>query len=204
MASAYPGGLDNFPTTRADGTATPTNHPTDHNDANDAINKIEAELGITPSGPFSTVAARLAFSGARVRLAADVTLTDNVEAAVAWNTEDFDTDGYWAGGAATRFTAPFDGFYRVSYSLVFGATTVFIRATIQANGAGVRYAPTQSVPLTTGFSSCASSDIIPLSAAEFVEVMAWLDSDSNEPLVGSTGSGGGFWSSTASITFLGT
>jgi hypothetical protein len=36
-----------------------TTHPADHNDANDALNKIEAELGTNPSGSLATVAARL-------------------------------------------------------------------------------------------------------------------------------------------------
>lgn len=59
MASAYPGGLDTFAINKADGTATPTDHPTHHNDLADAVNKIEAELGVSPSGGFATVAARL-------------------------------------------------------------------------------------------------------------------------------------------------
>lgn len=60
MPSSYPGALDTFPTNRADATATATNHKNDHNDAFDAINKIEAELGIDPAGSEATVAARLA------------------------------------------------------------------------------------------------------------------------------------------------
>lgn len=36
-----------------------TTHKDDHNNANDAINKIEAELGIAPSGAAATVTARL-------------------------------------------------------------------------------------------------------------------------------------------------
>lgn len=66
MASAYPGGLDNFPTTRADGTVMATTHAADHNNENDAINKIEAELGINPSSTFTTVAAFLADLSARL------------------------------------------------------------------------------------------------------------------------------------------
>lgn len=42
-----------------------TTHAQDHDDLADAINKIEAELGINPSGAFATVAARLAASMAR-------------------------------------------------------------------------------------------------------------------------------------------
>jgi hypothetical protein len=57
MASAYPGALDALPTSRVDGTSTIP--ASDHNDAADAINKTEAELGINPSGTFADVAARL-------------------------------------------------------------------------------------------------------------------------------------------------
>lgn len=59
MASSYPGGLDAFSTARVDGTGMATTHAGDHNNANDAINKIEAELGINPSAAYSTVLARL-------------------------------------------------------------------------------------------------------------------------------------------------
>jgi hypothetical protein len=59
MASAYPGALDTFATNRVDATVSATTHALDHNNANDALNKIEGELGINPSGAFATVAARL-------------------------------------------------------------------------------------------------------------------------------------------------
>ena len=59
MASVYPTSLDTFATSRTNATAMTTTHPADHNDANDAINKIEAELGINPSGTQATVVARL-------------------------------------------------------------------------------------------------------------------------------------------------
>jgi hypothetical protein len=72
MASGYPAALDTFSTARADATTTPTTHPADHNDANDALNKIEAELGINPSGPYATVLARLDFMTS-VRKTADQT-----------------------------------------------------------------------------------------------------------------------------------
>jgi hypothetical protein len=66
MASSYPGALDNLATTRADDTPMFTTHANDHNDANDALNKIEAELGINPSGTSATVAARLTAIVARL------------------------------------------------------------------------------------------------------------------------------------------
>lgn len=59
MPSSYPGGLDSFATNKANATATATDHPNHHNDLADAVNKIEAELGIDPAGALATVRARL-------------------------------------------------------------------------------------------------------------------------------------------------
>lgn len=59
MPSKYPAELDALSTGNADGTKSEITHPALHNDANDAINKIEAELGTEPSGPYTTVKARL-------------------------------------------------------------------------------------------------------------------------------------------------
>lgn len=67
MASSYPGSLDTFTTNKQDdidaksGTdlglsATTGDHAQHHNDCADAVNKIEAELGTTPSLAASTVA----------------------------------------------------------------------------------------------------------------------------------------------------
>lgn len=60
MSSVYPGALDSFATNKTDGTATTGDHAPHHNDLADAINKIEAELGVDPKGTYATVAARLA------------------------------------------------------------------------------------------------------------------------------------------------
>jgi hypothetical protein len=52
MAAQFPTALDSFPTNRADATAAATTHAADHNDGNDAINKIEREIGLIPGwGP---------------------------------------------------------------------------------------------------------------------------------------------------------
>ena len=64
MTSNFPGGLDNLVTTRTDSTPNLTIHATDHNNYADAINKIEAELGINPSGSFATVDARFVAAAA--------------------------------------------------------------------------------------------------------------------------------------------
>ena len=59
MSSNYPDGYDNL-TARTDAsTATPNAHAQDHTDERDAINAIETELGLAPSGAAATVRARL-------------------------------------------------------------------------------------------------------------------------------------------------
>jgi hypothetical protein len=59
MASVYPGALDTLSTSKSDATTTATDHAAHHNDLADAVNKIEAELGVNPSGASATVAALL-------------------------------------------------------------------------------------------------------------------------------------------------
>ena len=56
MASNYPNGLDNFSTSHVDGEV--IDNDTD-NDQADALNKIERELGINPSGTFADIVTRL-------------------------------------------------------------------------------------------------------------------------------------------------
>lgn len=58
MASAYPGALDTLATDKT-GESSMAGHAVAHNDLADAINKIEAELGVNPSGAAATVVARL-------------------------------------------------------------------------------------------------------------------------------------------------
>jgi hypothetical protein len=74
MASAYPGALDALDITIADADTTATHHPQHHIDLADAVNKIEAELGVNPSASFADVATRL--NGMiTVRKTADQTMT---------------------------------------------------------------------------------------------------------------------------------
>lgn len=61
MATNYPGGLDSFnnPTANTPENATGYEHDLQHANVNDAVEAIQAELGINPSGTYSTVAERL-------------------------------------------------------------------------------------------------------------------------------------------------
>jgi len=59
MTSTYPGVLDNWATDKTNSTFTIDDHPQHHNDLADAINKIQAELGPSPSGTFLTLGDRI-------------------------------------------------------------------------------------------------------------------------------------------------
>lgn len=76
MPSGYPSALDSLGTSTTNTTVADTTHPALHNDANDAINKIEAELGTDPSASFTTVRARLD-AMTTVRKTADQTISSN-------------------------------------------------------------------------------------------------------------------------------
>lgn len=58
MASSYPSGLDAFSTTHQDNVGEVI-HASFINDLDDAVNKIEAELGTLPKGGYSSVKLRL-------------------------------------------------------------------------------------------------------------------------------------------------
>lgn len=62
MAAQYPTNLvttTQLPNTRVDGTASPTNHVSDHNNLADEMIAVQAELGVLPKGGYSTVVDRL-------------------------------------------------------------------------------------------------------------------------------------------------
>jgi len=54
------------------------------------------------------------FSGATAYLNTSYGLSSGGATAV-WDTELFDTDGYWSAGSPSRLTVPFTGYYRVSF-----------------------------------------------------------------------------------------
>lgn len=61
MSTNYPNSIDNFTnptsTDKLDSATVP--HHLQHSNINDAVEAIESELGINPSGPYSTVKARI-------------------------------------------------------------------------------------------------------------------------------------------------
>jgi hypothetical protein len=87
MPSTFPGALDAFATTRVDATVMAATHPTDHNNENDAINKIEAYLISSPNLQTGTAYTLVAADNGKVvsmNNAAGNTLTIPTNASVAF------------------------------------------------------------------------------------------------------------------------
>lgn len=59
MASLYPAALDALTVLSSNTTSSSDNHPALHNNVNAAVNAVQTELGLTPSGSHTTVKARL-------------------------------------------------------------------------------------------------------------------------------------------------
>ena len=89
--SQYPGALDSFSTSHQDNVNEAIHAQTDNDEA-DAINKIEAELGINPSGSFTDVVTRLATTDAELGtnpsgVFTDVTTRLNTLETIVFNTQ---------------------------------------------------------------------------------------------------------------------
>lgn len=69
MATNYPGSIDSLTNPSAGDALTSPSHSAQHANANDAIEAIETELGVNPSGSDATVAARLTAIEAGTNLA---------------------------------------------------------------------------------------------------------------------------------------
>jgi hypothetical protein len=61
MSTNYPNSIDNFtnPTSTDSLSSTTVPHHQQHADVNDAVEAIQGELGVNPSGPYNTVKARI-------------------------------------------------------------------------------------------------------------------------------------------------
>jgi len=144
MPSGYPGALDSLSTTHADGVNEVIAAATT-NDLADAVNKIEAELGVNPSGAEVTVLAALglksallgpqSFSGAQSFLSGAVGTVPVVVQGVASQSADLQQ---WQNSAGTVLASVgATGAVRVPRVLVGGGTdtgqSVEVNGTMKAN-----------------------------------------------------------------------
>lgn len=153
MTTNYPGGYDSFddPGTNLD------NPPHDqlHIDLNDAVEAVQAELGLNPRGSFSTVRARLEAhdrAGCTLRRLSSLSLTGGGETTITWDTEDADTSTFYPGSGATiTVPAGMAGIYGLTCRVETASaasTGSIIR--IQMGGNGYIFDRSTSATLFTG------------------------------------------------------
>jgi hypothetical protein len=196
MASTFPTTLDSFPTTRADATVSATNHAADHDNNADAINKIEALLGTNPKtapGAANRVlrstsataadwdavqAADLAqLKWARVYHNAAQSLTSGVVAALAFNSERFDTDAiHDTVTNNSRLTCKTAGVYVATVCASFAANATGQRALgIRLNGA--TELAWSEVPATAAeHTTLVTSTIYVLAVNDYLEALGYQTS----------------------------
>lgn len=119
MPSSYPSSLDSFPSNHADNVGEKISAATINNLA-DAVNHIEAELGVAPRGSYTDVASRLnATIAARVYSTVALPVSGmNVDTALTYNTVRYDTNTFWSNVHPTRLTAPKTGTYHIGANVV--------------------------------------------------------------------------------------
>lgn len=185
MAASYPAGFDTMsdPGSNLSG---PPLHSTMHNQINDVVEAIEAELGLNPSGAYATVAAALTAVATRVggtwRRVATQTVLTATNSLIVWDTEDVDTTGFLPT-PSTTFTVPSGqaGLYDISCRIGWGGDPVLGFIQIVCSTAGT-YAFYPGNSLSIG--GAASVAGIPLAVAETVQINVYQTSGVARTAVG--------------------
>lgn len=175
MASSYPGGYDVLPNPSANLSGPPL-HSTIENSQKDAIEAIQAELGLTPSGADATVAATLAAlpsryvsttrKGGSWTRVANQSIPNSVATAITWDTEGVDTDGFLAL-PNTNFVVPagLGGMYAIS-AMSLGAVAALGQNFLRIAAGGLSY----DFSGNTVGQRQAASVVVPLVATDIVTV----------------------------------
>ena len=158
---AYP---DPLATDKADATTTPTDHPTHHNDLASYVNENVDRLAAT--NPQVTMLRNQTAS-----------INDTSVTAVPFTSELRD-DGGWHDNSTnnTRVTVPADGDYRVSISSVWDTNTTGDRLIYARLNGSSTLVGQQSANGATGNKRQSASQVVPLSATNYVEAIAYQTS----------------------------
>lgn len=119
---------------------------------------------------------------ARVRRSTNQSFTTSVEAAVTFDTVDFDFGGYYSAGSPTRFTIPSDGrgnrIYLISGYGVWAANSTGIRS-LTARLNGTTDLGQSGIPATGNTRRQSYSIVVALSEADYVELTGFQSSGGN-------------------------
>lgn len=144
--SAYPAALDSFtnPTSTDTLDSATVPHATQHANANDAIESIEAELGVLPKGGYATVRARLDALGPTNGVYTAPLETTNVVTAAATGTINVDVSTasvwYYTLSASANFTLNIRASSSVALNTLMANGQSVTVAFLNTNGATPYYA----------------------------------------------------------------
>lgn len=177
MSTLYPGAIDSFTNPEPTDTLASPSHSDQHENANDAIEAIETELGTDPAGDYATVAARLNAGNPSTRVYNSTTqgIANTTATAVTFDSEEWDDLAMHSTSSNTsRFTAQKAGKYRFTGHAFFAADADGYRygwfrknGSTDIPGSGDR---TLS-PGGTGGISVRPECIVQLNAGDYVEMM---------------------------------
>jgi hypothetical protein len=127
----------------------------------------------------SAAAQELPYKGAQVSLSAAQSVADATEAAVSWDTEDRDTDAFWASGSGSRLTVP-DGVTKVTLraALDWGSSATGQREVrIKKNGALI-YTKADNPASSGSTTQHFVTPVLDVASGDYFEVFAYQDSGS--------------------------
>ncbi len=113
------------------------------------------------------------------------TIANNTVTVVAYDTAAIDTDSMATTGASAKITANTAGVYAVGYTVLWGSTSTvgYRQAWVTISGSG-RYAGSTIYPLNSGTGAwfITGSDIVELSAGQYVDLRVVQASGGNETI----------------------
>lgn len=178
MASSYPSGLDSFSTTKVNATTTPTDHPNHHNDLADAINKVEAEIGVHAGTHMVRVGRSSTFS-----------VANSTATTVDFNSETYDTNSYHDNATnPSRLTVPsgLGGLYYIEAATSWVAVNVsgfYATLAIDHSVAGVIATDRRLWAATVNFETHGrASTVYNIAATEFVTVSVFQNTGASRNL----------------------
>lgn len=139
----------------------PTNGQT-YTDDNSAVWQFDGVKWNVVTGTVKKI-----FNGVKLLFTTDYNLT-STNAAVSWDSEEYDTGQYWVVGSPSRVTIPQTGYYSVNLLLFASTTGAGYNVTLKKNG---------SINITTGtFNPNQATEYyetLQLNAGDYLEVYAY-------------------------------
>lgn len=182
MATSYPSGLDSFSNPVSTDLLTNPSHADQHTNANDAIEAIEAELGINPSASDSTVAARLTPGCLQATRSTSVQSVPEATTTIIFNsiTNEDDENGEITLNTSTGVvTINRTGWYHIEASILLSGGTTGYRALSLAKNGTDQMATNRKLPNATIAHTVEVSKTLKLTATDTIEITLFHNNGSN-------------------------